>query len=101
MRIRLCTEEMLAFMAEHAGDGKTLADVRIVAGKAEGDGQEGGTRITVLIRDDCPPYDPVNGNDSELSRSIISAFCPKIDHRYSFGQNMTFMEWEINRADAL
>lgn len=86
-KICLCTEEMMIFLAEHSVRGKSFMDLRIVADSET---------VSVLLLDNCPPYDPLNGSDSVFSREILKAFCPDLDHRYSFGQNMTFMEWKIN-----
>lgn len=87
LKIGLCTEEMMIFLAEHSAHGKRYMDLRIAADS---------DTVSVLLLDNCPPYDPTNGSDSVLSRDILRAFCPKLDYRYSFGQNTTFMEWKLN-----
>ena len=85
-RIRLCTEEMLDFIISQSQQKHDVADVRIVATANE---------VSVLIRDNLPPYDPLTGEDHATNRKIIHAFCPKTDYRNTFLQNVTILDWMI------
>ena len=85
MRIRLCVEEMIAFSVAHKSSKPNYMDVRItVTGKD----------ISVLIKDNCPEYNPLHCKDDDLNLMIIHSFCPRTEYQYSFGQNMTYMYWE-------
>ena len=42
-----------------------------------------------------PPYDPLTGEDHATNRKIIHAFCPKMDYRNTFLQNVTILDWMV------
>ena len=83
-RIRLCVEEMLDFIAIRAKQKNDIADVRIVATERE---------VSVLLRDNLPPYNPLVGEDCQTNRKILQAFCPKMDYQNTFLQNVVIMDW--------
>ena len=86
MRIRLCVEEMLDFIVSRAGQKQDAADVRIAADEEE---------VSVVIRDNLPPYNPLVGEDFRTNRKILEAFCPSMDYRNTFLQNVIMMDWKL------
>ena len=78
-RIRLCIEEMLDYMISQAQKDRDTADVRIAATEEE---------INVMIRDNLPPYNPLSGEEYNTSRKILQAFCPDMEYRNTFLQNV-------------
>ena len=83
-RIRLCVEEMLDYIISQSSRKSDTADIRITATEK---------RVSVLIRDNLPPYNPLSGDSHDTNRKIIEAFCPKMDYQNSFLQNVIIMDW--------
>ena len=86
-RMRLCIEEMLEFINSRSSGKNNLADVRIAATDK---------KINVMIRDNLPPYNPLSGDEFATNRKILEAFCPNMDYRNSFLQNVIIMDWEMD-----
>ena len=84
-RIRLCVEEMLDYIISRAARKDDVADVRIAATETE---------ISALIRDNLPPYNPLSGDDFETNWKILQAFCPDMEYRNTFLQNVIIMNWK-------
>ena len=114
-----CMEEVMILIMDHGSTNKQLMDLRVVADEE---------KVSVLVMDDCSPYNPLNDSSGELrqkiqelcptteyrysflrdtasiggdlSGSILHGFCPGLEYRNSFGQNMTFMEWMLAPEEA-
>ena len=84
-RIRLCVEEMLEYIISRAERKDDVADVRIAAAE---------TGISALIRDNLPPYNPLSGEEFETNRKILQAFCPDMEYKNTFLQNVIIMNWK-------
>ena len=78
--------EMLDFIGSRAGQKQDAADVRIAADEEE---------VSVVIRDNLPPYNPLVGEDFRTNRKILEAFCPSMDYRNTFLQNVIMMDWKL------
>jgi len=87
-RIRLCVEEMLDYIISQSTRKSDTADIRITATE---------NRVSVLIRDNLPPYNPLSGDSHDTNRKIIEAFCPKMDYQNSFLQNAIMMDWTFGQ----
>ena len=87
-RIRLCVEEALDYIISRAERKDDIADVRIAATEGE---------ISALIRDNLPPYDPLGGEDFETNRKILRAFCPDMEYKNAFLQNVIIMNWKLGK----
>ena len=85
-RIRLCMEEMLDYIVRQSRKKNEVADVRIAAAEDE---------VHILIRDNLPPYNLLAAEDHDTNRRILEAFCPKMDYRYTFMQNVNILEWKL------
>ena len=86
LKIRLCVEEMIAFVVSQEPAPPKYMDVRISASE---------NRICAMIKDNCPEYNPTIGIQDNMSMKLVRAFCPEVEYMYSFGQNMTFLSWNI------
>ena len=91
-RIRLCVEEMIAFVVNQEPAPPKYMDVRISAAE---------NHICAMIKDNCPEYNPTVGTQNDLNMKLVRAFCPDVEYMYSFGQNMTFLSWSINNDTKL
>ena len=86
LRIRLCVEETLDFIVSQSRQKSGVADIRIAATEEE---------ASVLIRDNLPPYNPLFGEEHQTNRGILQAFCPDMDYRNAFLQNVITMNWKL------
>ena len=87
-RMRLCVEEMLDFIISRSGQRNDVADIRIAAT---------GDEVNALIRDNLPPYNPLNGEEFRTNRTILQAFCPDMDYKNTFLQNVIIMDWKLKK----
>lgn len=87
-RIRLCVEEMLDYIISRAERKDDVADVRIAVTEEE---------VSALIRDNLPPYNPLSGEDFETNRKILQAFCPDMEYKNTFLQNVIIMNWKLEK----
>ena len=85
-RMRLCVEEMLDFIISRSGQRNDVADIRIAAT---------GDEVNALIRDNLPPYNPLSGEEFRTNRTILQAFCPDMDYKNTFLQNVIIMDWKL------
>ena len=84
LRVRMCCEELIANIIEFGDNtGKTYYDLKIVVDD----------EILVVIKDCGKPFDPIKYAEKSEGLKIVNAFCPKLEHNYSYSQNMTFMTW--------
>lgn len=89
--VMLSIEEMMYNIAIH-GDYRNknhFFDLRIMLDNDE---------LTVVLKDDGKPFDPstLTEDKKNFGLKIITAFAPKLDYKFMYGQNVTFMTWNIN-----
>lgn len=89
--VMLSIEEMMYNIAIH-GDYRNenhFFDLRIMFYNNE---------LTVVLKDDGKPFDPstLTEDKKNLGLKIVTAFTPKLDYKFMYGQNVTFMTWNIN-----
>lgn len=90
--IELCTEELLENIVHHSGiPSSHYIDLRIT---------ETDTIITVMLKDDGLQFDPtiLNSAKTELGLTLARALSNKMEYKYMYSLNMTFMEW--NKEDS-
>ena len=86
MRVRICMEEMLLNIIEHAGRNKNqYMDLKIIINDQD---------IFSVIKDDGRPFDPIHADVRGAGLKIINALCPQVEYKYSYGLNMTFFTWK-------
>lgn len=88
--VMLSTEEMMYNIAIH-GDYRNEShffDLRIMTYNDE---------LTVVLKDDGKPFDPstLTEDKKNLGLKIVTAFAPKLEYKFMYGQNVTFMTWNI------
>ena len=87
MKIRLCIEEMMLNIIEHAErKNNQYLDLKIVINEQD---------ILAIIKDDGKPFDVVHAENMGAGLKLINAMCSQIDYKYTYGQNMTFMTWKV------
>lgn len=89
--IDACTEELLKNIVEHAGlTPRHYVDVSITSNESE---------VILTLKDDGRPFNPfiVTKENRNLGLSIVTGLCSKMDYNHQFGQNMTFLTFNINR----
>lgn len=85
MRVRLCIEEMVSNIVEFGGRKKNqFLDLKIVVDEQE---------ISAIIKDDGKQFDPITAEKKGSGLKILNGLCPDLDYKYSYGQNMLFMNW--------
>ncbi len=88
MKIKVCVEEVLLNILYHSGAAKDghYIDVRFV---------ENTDNWLVSVNDAGTPFDPtvVSEDCRKNGLKLLSAYCPKIEYKYMYGQNMLFMSW--------
>ncbi len=90
-RICLCVEELILNIAQHGGRNISThyLDVRITYGK---------DKVVVSVKDDGRPFNPtiVEEEGRQIGLRILNSFCPQLEYKYMFGQNVTYMTWKID-----
>lgn len=85
LRIRLCMEEMMANIIEHAERKKSqYFDLKVVVDEES---------ILAVIRDDGQRFDPVHAENMGTGLKIVKSMCKDIDYTYVYGLNMVFLKW--------
>ena len=90
--IELCTEELLENIVQHSGISSShYIDLRIT---------ETDTSILVMLKDDGLQFDPTiqNCSSTNLGLMLARSFSNKMEYKYMYSLNMTFMEW--NKEDS-
>lgn len=92
--VMLSTEEMMYNIAIH-GDYSNedhFFDVRIMSNDNE---------LTVVLKDDGKPFDPstLTEDKKNFGLKIVTAFTPKLDYKFMYGQNVTYMTWNIKNQN--
>lgn len=90
--VMLSVEEMMYNVAIH-GDYRTgnhFFDLRIFLHDNE---------LSAVLKDDGKPFDPstLTEEKKKLGLKIVSAFTPKLEYKFMYGQNVTFMTWNIEK----
>ncbi len=89
--VNLCVEELMLNIVEHSGVSTLdrYFDVNIRF-----------TDDTVIasLKDDGKPFDPVKFSEEKrgMGLKILHSLCQDIEYKYMYGQNMTFLKWNIN-----
>lgn len=89
--IVVCAEELLKNIVTHAGiSRKHYIDVSINISP---------TQAILTVKDDGRPFNPllVSKEDKKLGLSIVTGLCKKIEYNYMYGQNMTFLTFNLNQ----
>ena len=90
MRVRLCVEEMMLCILEHAERGKNqFFDLKIIINDVD---------IFAVLKDDGKPFDPIHAEEMGPGLKIINGLCPQVEYKYSYGLNMTFFTWKKDGA---
>lgn len=85
-RVRICIEEMMFNIIEHAGRNKNqYMDLKIIVNDSD---------ICAVIKDDGKPFDPIHSNVRGMGLKIINSLCPQVEYKYAYGLNMTFLTWK-------
>lgn len=88
--ITLCTEEILLNIVYHAGRNSLSHYIDVHIHSYDG-------KMIVSVKDDGRAFDPIHfdENKRKTGLKILNGLCPDLDYQYMYGQNMTFMTWEI------
>lgn len=89
--IVVCAEELLMNIVTHAGiSSKHYIDVSINISP---------TQAILTVKDDGRPFNPllVSKENKKLGLSIVTGLCKKIEYNYMYGQNMTFLTFNLNQ----
>jgi len=56
------------------------------------------SELILTLKDDGKPFNPfvVTQENRHIGLSIVSGFCAKTSYNYQFGQNMTFLNFDIS-----
>lgn len=88
--ITICVEEMLDNIVQFSGmSASHYIDLRITCEEK---------KITVMTKDNGPLFDPISFDKKKhgLGMTMITSLCPQLDYKYMYGQNMSFMGWEMD-----
>lgn len=57
-------------------------------------------KISVMLKDNGMAFDPLNfGREKQsIGMTLIQALCPKLEYKYMYGQNMSFMTWNTDES---
>ena len=86
-----CAEELLKNIMEHAHlTTRHYVDVSVTRNDIE---------LILTMKDDGRPFNPfiVMQENRHLGLSIVNGLCSKTDYSYQFGQNMTFLTFELRQ----
>ncbi|MDO4497268.1 MAG: MATE family efflux transporter [Bacteroidales bacterium] len=85
-----CLEEVILNIIEHGGptNKKKYTDVYI---------NKMGDWVIASIKDDGRPFDPVKYSEDKMRNGlkILHSYCSHLEYKFMYGQNMTFMKWNI------
>lgn len=92
--VMLSIEEMMYNIAIH-GDYRNknhFFDLRIMFYNNE---------LMVVLKDDGKPFDPstLTEDKKNFGLKIVTAFTPKLDYKFMYGQNVTYMTWNIKNQN--
>lgn len=90
--VNLCVEEVLLNIVEHSGNTSDSHYFDVIISKSE-------NTVIASVKDDGAPFDPVKCSEKAkgMGLKILHALCCELDYKYMYGQNMTFMKWNINK----
>lgn len=56
--------------------------------------------LNVMLKDDGKPFDPtlLTEEKIKIGLKIVKAFAPKMEYKYMYGQNITFLTWKTTRT---
>lgn len=94
--INLCVEEVIMNIAEHSGCASNNHFIDVYINVAD-------HALIASVKDDGKAFDPVKCNERQMGMGlkILHSLCPDIEYKYMYGQNMTFMKWEINKTEKI
>ena len=89
--VNLCVEELMLNIVQHSGvsalDRYFDVNIRFT-----------GNEVIASLKDDGKPFDPVKFSAEKrgMGLKILHSLCQDIEYKYMYGQNMTFLKWNIN-----
>lgn len=89
--VNLCVEEVMLNIVEHSGrtGARHYFDVNISLSD---------DTVIASVKDDGRAFNPVKCSEAQKGNGlkILHNFCPDIEYKYMYGQNITFMKWQMN-----
>ncbi len=89
--IALCIEELLLNIVHHAGRAIQSHYIDVHIHMRDG-------KMLASVKDDGRAFDPIHFDieKRKAGLKLLNGLCPGLDYQYMYGQNMTFMNWDMH-----
>jgi anti-sigma regulatory factor (Ser/Thr protein kinase) len=89
--IALCIEELLLNIVHHAGRNMQSHYIDVHIHMRDG-------KMLASVKDDGRAFDPIHFDieKRKAGLKLLNGLCPGLDYQYMYGQNMTFMNWDMH-----
>ena len=99
MAVNICCEELMLNIVRHQSHKHhPYMDLRVAVG---------GGKVSLALKDAGRPFNPVlqshdfNLEDSDVSLglALVNSVCTTLSHKYMYGQNVVFAEFQSERIE--